>query len=112
MDLAAGLRRGNEEPSRRCAGVQAPVPDRDDEVGVGDSQGAGKVHGVRAPQRVPARKQPGVPLHGRSELDRADGRPVLIEGLLGKARKVTSWILARPGNLARSDQPAIRRPAR
>ena len=48
---AGKLRRGNEEPSRRCASVQAPVPDCDDEVGVGDSQGAGQVDGGRAPQR-------------------------------------------------------------
>ena len=112
MDLAGGLRRGNEQASRSCASVQAPVPDRDDELGVGDSQGAGEVDGVRAPQRVPARKQPGVPLHGRSELDRAAGRPVLLEGPLSRGEVSVIEIVVAGGRGERGTHLGIGQPAR
>jgi len=51
-ELACGpsveISRGHESARCLCSRVQSPVPDSYDEVRVADSQGAGKVNGVRA----------------------------------------------------------------
>ena len=69
-----------------CSGVQAAIPDGDDEVRVADGQGAREVDGVRTSQRLRAGQLPGVLLDGGGELDRARGRPEAIPGLLGRVK--------------------------
>ena len=79
------------------AGVQPPVPDGDDEVGVGEGQGAGQVHGVGAAQGVRAGQLPGVLFHGCGELDRAHGGPVLLPRLLGRVQVLAGKVVVAAG---------------
>ena len=55
--------RGDPESGCPCPGVQAAVPDGDDEVRVADGQGTGEVGGVRTSERVLPGEVAGLALH-------------------------------------------------
>jgi hypothetical protein len=59
------------EPGCGCAGVQAAVPDGDNEAWVADGQGAGEVYRVGAAQSMAAGEPARVLLDSSGELYRA-----------------------------------------
>jgi len=73
--------------------MQAAVPDSDNEVRVGDGEGAGEMDGVRAPECVRLGQLAGALLHGCGELDRARGRPVAVPGPLGRIEVVAGQVM-------------------
>ena len=90
--------------------MQPPVPDGDDEVRVGDGQGAGEVDGIRARERVRGGQLTGVALDGYGELDRTRGRPVALPGLLGRVKIVITEVVVAAGGGKRGAHLGIGQP--
>src|ERR1035438_8307189 len=95
------------------AGVQPPVPDGDDEVGVANGQGASQVHGVRAPQGVGVGvgQLPGVAFDGCGELDGAHRGPELFPCLLGGVQVVVAEVVVAAGCGQRGADFGVGQPA-
>ena len=99
MTAGATLRAG-----RQRTGVQAAIPDSDDQVRLPDGERARQVYGVGAPERMLAGEFAGVPLDGRGQLNRSGGGPELLPGLLGSAKGVVAEVMiARGGRECRAD---------
>lgn len=58
-------RRSDPKTDGQRASVQAPVPDRDHEIGVPDRQGTGKVNGISASERMATGEFAGPTLDGQ-----------------------------------------------
>jgi hypothetical protein len=83
MELLVGSPRSDAELGGAGAGMKSLVPDGDDQIGVGDGEGAREVHGVGASERVKACQPARVAFDGGGEFDTTRRGPVFLPGLLG-----------------------------
>lgn len=81
------------EVRRSRFGVEALIPDGDDEVWIADSDGAGEVDRIGAAKSMKACEVAGMTLDSTGELDRSSRRPVLVPG--GFCRPSSSSVRSR-----------------
>lgn len=79
----ADIERRDPHAEGACRGVEALIPDCNDELRISDSECARKMHRVCSSERVLAGKDAGMALDDPGQLDRSCRSPVLIPHGLG-----------------------------
>lgn len=92
--------------------MEVSIPDGDDEVGIGDGERAGEMHGVSAPQGMLAGEVAGMTLHRWCQLDRARGTPELFPALLGVLEAISVEVVVPVSGGERRSDLGVGEPAR
>ena len=83
VGLGVELGGGDSAPGGLSSGVQASVPNGDDQAGFTDSQRAGQMNSVGSAQGMGAGEAAGVLFNRRGEFDWAGGGPEVLPVTLG-----------------------------